>query len=157
MKTKTSDHSVFCYVHSAGGETELRPWPEDYSSYALTAKTARRQGGLNIRKYAKKYCHSQETPSCFCQSGAWEVGAGKDNCRLNLGGGSFPPEEQWKKLSVVPRYVPIFTETPSEAQNSSAALKKQDGLFQLSGVWRVCLQEHPRRCNNKHLQLQELC
>lgn len=53
MKTKTSDHSVFCYVHSAGGETELRPWPEDYSSYALTAKTARRQGGLNIRKYAK--------------------------------------------------------------------------------------------------------
>lgn len=53
MKTKTSDHSVFCHVHSAGGETELRPWPEDYSSYALTAKTARRQGGLNIRKYAK--------------------------------------------------------------------------------------------------------
>ena len=62
-----------------------------------------------------------------------------------------------RKKIVMHRYVPILKETPSEAQNLPASLKKQGGLFQLSRAWKVCLQEHPHSCNNKHLQLQELC
>lgn len=57
------------------------------------------------------------------------------------------------------RYAPILTENPthSEAQNLQAALSCEAGLLQLSPAWKVCLQQHPHSCNNKHLQLQELC
>ena len=52
----------------------------------------------------------------------------------------------------------LFKKKPLQSHRTCLpALKKQGGLFQLSGAWNVCLQEHPDSCNNKHVQLQELC
>lgn len=146
---------VFCCVHFADRETETGSWPEDYALCTLIAKSARRLRVSAIRKHTQIPSRPekplQAVLSKVCLGGrSW-----KRQMQTEYGGHLFLKRRK-KIISCTGMF--LFKKKPIRRHRTCLpALKKQGGLFQLSGAWNVCLQEHPDSCNNKHVQLQELC